>query len=150
MKQVANYKNWKNKLSTIENPGLNLSVQSLRDNSYENYVFDDLQFFVNYHIPYTITPDAVVREIERYPKDITTDEAITAWCEHDAIHYLSQQAFSKDGERCVKYLEQLFHRGWLPYGEDHNPWKPVECKYSHINQELITETAEVIKLLLDT
>ena len=71
-----------------------------------------------------------------------------AQLEHDALHYLSQQPFTKEGEECVAYLEKTFNRGWLPLGEKYNTFKPKECECSHITQELITETAE--KILIHT
>lgn len=150
MKPIARYKNWKNKLSTIENPGLNLSVQTLRDNSYENYTFDDLRFFVDYHIPKKVSKETMAKVIQEEHHQFTTEEGMNAWREHDALHYLSSNPFSDDGERRVKYLEQIFQRGWLPYGHQYNPYTPQECKYSHITQELITETAELIKCYWDS
>lgn len=150
MKPIAAYKNWKNKLSTIENPGLNLSVQTLRDNSYENYTFDDLQFFVKHHIPKKVSKETIAKYIEDEHPGFTIEEGMDAWYEHDALHYLSLSPFSDNGERSVKYLEQIFHRGWLPHGHRYNPYAPKECRYSHITQELITETAELIKCYWDT
>lgn len=108
-----------------------------------NYVFGDLQFFVH-NLPHLSTRDEIAAQLERTETSITTDEAIIAWCEHDALHYLSQQSFDKEGEECVAYLEKTFNRGWLPFGERYNTSTPRECEYSHITQELITQTAEDI------
>jgi len=114
-----------------------------------NYVFgDDLKFFVKHHLPYLPNRDEIAAQLERTETSITTDEAISAWCEHDAIHYLSQQPFNKQGEECVAYLEKTFNRGWLPLGEKYNTSIPRECECSHITQELITETAEDIQSLM--
>lgn len=71
-----------------------------------------------------------------------------AQLEHDALHYISQQPFTKEGEEYVAYLEKTFNRGWLPFGEKYNTFTPRECECSHITQELITETAE--KILIHT
>ena len=108
-----------------------------------NYVFGDLQFFVH-NLPHLSTRDEIAAQLERTETSITTDEAISAWVEHDALHYLSQQAFDKKGEEYVAYLEKTFNRGWLPFGEKYNPSIPRECECSHITQELITQTAEDI------
>ena len=150
MKPIAAYKNWRNKLDTIENPGLNLSVQTLRDNSYENFTFDDLRFFVKHHIPEKISKERIAKYIEDEHPIFTIEDGMDAWYEHDALHYLSLNPFSHDGESRVKYLEEIFHRGWSPYGIKYNTYAPQECRYSHITQELITETAELIKCYWDT
>jgi hypothetical protein len=114
-----------------------------------NYVFgDDLKFFVKHHLPSLPNRDEIATQLERTETSITTDEAIIAWCEHDALHYISQQPFTKEGEEYVAYLEKTFNRGWLPLGEKYNTFKPKECECSHITQELITETAE--KILIHT
>ena len=108
-----------------------------------NYVFgDDLKFFVKHHLPSLPNRDEIAAQLERTETSITTDEAIRAWVEHDALHYLSQQPFNQKGEECVAYLEKTFNRGWLPFGEKYNPFTPRECECSHITQELITQTAE--------
>jgi hypothetical protein len=113
-----------------------------------NYVFgDDLKFFVKF-LPSLPNRDKIAAQLERTETSITTDEAINAWCEHDALHYISQQAFDKVGEECVAYLEKTFNRGWLPFGEKYNPSIPRECECSHITQELITQTAEDIQSLM--
>jgi hypothetical protein len=122
-----------------------ISVQSLKENTYENHLFGDLYFFSIHHIPVKPSRYTLAAQLENSSYKITTDEGMTAWYEHDAIHYLSQQPFNENGEKCVKYLEQKLWRGWLPHGEEYNTWGPVECDYSHISQELITETAGLIQ-----
>jgi hypothetical protein len=124
-----------------------------------NYVFgDDLKFFVKHHLPSLPNPDKIAEEIKHNEifQDVldydespfTVDTAIRTWCEHDALHFISQQPFNQEGEECVAYLEKTFNRGWLPFGEKYNTFKPKECECSHITQELITETAE--KILIHT
>ena len=113
-----------------------------------NYVFgDDLKFFVKF-LPSLPNRDKIAAQLERTETSITTDEAINAWVEHDALHYISQQPFNQEGEECVAYLEKTFNRGWLPFGEKYNPSIPRECECSHITQELITQTAEDIQSLM--
>jgi len=112
-----------------------------------NYVFGDLQFFVH-NLPHLSTREKIAAQLERTETSITIDEAVSAWCEHDALHYLSQQSFDKEGEECVAYLEKTFNRGWLFFGERYNTSTPRECEYSHITQELITEIAEDIESLM--
>ena len=113
-----------------------------------NYVFgDDLKFFVK-HIPRLTDREEFGIQIENEETAITTDEAVKASCEHDALHYLSQQPFTKEDEEYVAYLEKTFNRGWLPLGEKYNTFTPRECECSHITQELITQTAE--KILIHT
>ena len=113
-----------------------------------NYVFgDDLKFYVK-HLPFLPTRDEIAERLTKNNALITVDEAVSAWCEHDALHYLSQQPFNKEGEEYVAYLEKTFNRGWLPFGERYNTSTPKECECSHITQELITETAEDIQSLM--
>ena len=112
-----------------------------------NYVFGDLQFFVH-NLPYLSTREEFAIQIENEKTAITTDEAVKASCEHDALHYLSQQSFNKEGEEYVAYLEKTFNCGWLPLGEKYNTFKPKECECSHITQELVTQTAEDIWSLM--
>jgi hypothetical protein len=113
-----------------------------------NYVFgDDLKFFVKF-LPSLPNRDKIAAQLERTETSITTDEAINAWVEHDALHYLSQQPFNQEGEECVAYLEKTFNCGWLPLGEKYNTFKPKECECFHITQELITQTAEDIQSLM--
>ena len=108
-----------------------------------NYVFgDDLKFFVKHHLPSLPNRDKIAEHLTKNNALVTVDEAIRAWVEHDALHYLSQQPFNQKGEECVAYLEKTFNRGWLPFGEKYNPFTPRECECSHITQELITQTAE--------
>ena len=109
-----------------------------------NYVFgDDLKFFVKF-LPRLTNREEFAIQIENENTGITTDEAVKASCEHDALHYISQQPFTKEGEEYVAYLEKIFNCGWLPLGEKYNTFKPKECECSHITQELITQTAEQI------
>jgi hypothetical protein len=113
-----------------------------------NYVFgDDLKFFVKF-LPSLPNREEFSIQIENENTGITTDEAVKASCEHDALHYLSQQPFTKEGEEYVAYLEKTFNCGWLPLGEKYNTFKPKECECSHITQELITQTAEDIQSLM--
>ena len=113
-----------------------------------NYVFgDDLKFFVKF-LPRLTNREEFAIQIENENTGITTDEAVKASLEHDALHYISQQPFTKEGEEYVAYLEKTFNCGWLPLGEKYNTFKPKECECSHITQELITETAE--KILIHT
>ena len=113
-----------------------------------NYVFgDDLKFFVKF-LPSLPNRDEIAEHLTKNNALVTVDEAISAWCEHDALHYLSQQPFNQEGEECVAYLEKTFNRGWLPFGEKYNPSIPRECECSHITQELITEIAEDIQSLM--
>jgi len=113
-----------------------------------NYVFgDDLKFFVKF-LPSLPNRDEIAEQLTKNNALVTVDEAIIAWCEHDALHYISQQPFTKQGEECVAYLEKTFNRGWLPFGEKYNTSIPRECEYSHITQELITEIAEDIESLM--
>jgi len=108
-----------------------------------NYVFgDDLKFFVKHHLPSLPNRDKIAEHLTKNSDLVTVDEAISAWVEHDALHYLSQQPFNQKGEECVAYLEKTFNRGWLPFGEKYNTFTPRECECSHITQELITQTAE--------
>jgi len=113
-----------------------------------NYVFgDDLKFFVKF-LPSLPNRDEIAEHLTKNNALVTVDEAVSAWVEHDALHYISQQPFTKEGEECVAYLEKTFNRGWLPFGEKYNPSIPRECECSHITQELITEIAE--KILIHT
>ena len=103
----------------------------------------DLQYFVD-NLPYLHTRDKIAAQLERTETSITTDEAIRAHAEHDALHYLFQQPFTEEGEKHVAYLEKTFNRGWLPLGEKYNVFIPKECDCGRITAELIDETAEII------
>jgi hypothetical protein len=103
----------------------------------------DLQYFVD-TLPSKPNRDTIASQLERTETSITTDEAIRAYAEHDALHYLFQQPFTKEGEKHVAYLEKTFNRGWLPFGEKYNVFIPEECDCGRITAELIDETAEII------
>lgn len=103
----------------------------------------DLQYFVD------TLPRKINRNIVLFKDNITIDEAMNAWFEHDALHYLGEHPFTDEGEQHVVYLEKIFNRGWLPFGEKYNTFEPKECVYSHITQELITEIAELIESFYD-
>jgi hypothetical protein len=107
-------------------------------------LFDDLQYFVKYQLPHKPCRDFIAEEIEKYDTPFTIDQAMTAWYEHDALHYLSQKPFTDEGEECIVYLEKKFNRGWLSFGPMYNKFLPREFDCSHITQELITETSELI------
>ena len=108
----------------------------------------DLQYFVN-NLPVKINRNIVAEKIKDNNISITIDEAMNAWFEHDALHYLGEHPFTDEGERHVVYLEKMFNRGWLPFGEEYNIFEPKECDYSHITQELITEISELIESFYD-
>ena len=108
----------------------------------------DLQYFVD-RLPGKPNRDTIASQIENSSTPITTDQALNAWYEHDALHYLANQPFTDEGEEFVAYLEKQFNRGWLPFGEKYNTYYQRKCMFSHITQELITETAEQIGDLLD-
>lgn len=107
----------------------------------------DLQQFLD-QIP-RIRRRWVVSDIQQYKFPYKTEVALKAHAEHDALHYLFQQPFTEEGEKCVAYLERKFHRGWLPVGEEYNQFSPVPCECGIITEELIDETAEVIYQLYD-
>lgn len=110
---------------------------------------NDIQFFVDFEIPYKISRDKVESVIKESSTLITIDEAMNAWYEHDALHYLFNQPFDINGETNVAYLEKTFKRGWLPFGKQYNTYKPTPFMFPVITQELITETAEQIKNFCD-
>ena len=107
----------------------------------------DLQYFVD-TLPSKPNRDTIASQIENSSTSITTDQALNAWYEHDALHYLSEKPFTDEGEEFVAYLEKTFNRGWLPFGEKYNTHYQRKCLFPHITQELITETAEQIRELL--
>ena len=117
---------------------------------YEKYCnYTDLQFFVDFLLPSKIDSDIIAAQIENCSTSITTDQAINAWFEHDALHYLSNQPFDKKGESNVAYLEKKFNRGWLPFGKEYNFHTPAPFNFPKITQDLIIETAEQIKNLCE-
>lgn len=107
----------------------------------------DLQYFVS-TLPHITSRDSIAAQIEHYGISFTTDDAIRAWCEHDALHYLGEQPFTKEGEEHVAYLEQVFQRGWLPLGSKYNAYNPEPCECDTITPELIDETAQMLKELI--
>lgn len=100
----------------------------------------NLQTFIN-TIPDKITRRRVARAIQysRFPHK--TEVALRAYAQHDALHYLFNQPFTSEGEECVAYLELLFNRGWLPFGEKYNRNFPRECECGTITVEQIDEIA---------
>jgi hypothetical protein len=103
----------------------------------------DIQYFLD-TTPQRIHRRLVETDIQQIEFPYETDDAVRAWCEHDAIHYLSGQPFTLEGEECVAYLELMFNRGWLPLGEQYNSSFPRECECGIMTAELIDETAEII------
>ena len=81
----------------------------------------DLQYFVD-RLPGKPNRDTIASQIENSSTPITTDQALNAWYEHDALHYLSEKPFTDEGEEFVAYLEKRFNRGWLPFGEKYNTY----------------------------
>jgi len=108
----------------------------------------DLKHFVSTLPQMIISFREIEVNIQKYNLSLKSEEIFMAQLEHDALHYISQQSFDKEGEECVAYLEKTFNRGWLPFGEKYNTFTPRECECSHITQELITETAEDIQSLM--
>jgi hypothetical protein len=111
----------------------------------------DIQYFID-TLPEKPNRNIIETQLENNLdslNSITTDEAIILWSEHDALHYLSGQPFSEEGEQCVAKLEKVFNRGWLSFGWKYNTYTPKDCEYRHITQELIEETAELIRGFYD-
>jgi hypothetical protein len=109
----------------------------------------DIQQFVD-TAPQRIRRRWVAADIQQYKFPYKTEVALRAHAEHDALHYLFQQPFTKEGEEHVAYLEQKFHCGWLPLGEKYNPNSPVPCDCGIITSELIDETVKIIYEFYDT
>ena len=103
----------------------------------------DIQQFVD-TAPQRIRRRWVVADILQYKFPYKTEVALRAHAEHDALHYLFQQPFTKEGEEHVAYLEQKFHCGWLPLGEKYNTNSPIPCDCNGITLKLIDETSEII------
>ncbi len=107
----------------------------------------DIQYFVD-TLPHITSRDSIAAQIENDDASFTMDNIINAWCEHDALHYLSGQPFTEQGEKCVAYLEQVFQRGWLPFGDKYNAHYKEPCECDEITPELIDETAQMIRELI--
>lgn len=63
-------------------------------------------------------------------KDFTYQEYLSAWSEHDAVHYLLNYPFTVEGERRVAHVEDHCQTGWAPYGDRFN---------GHIKNKIISE-----------
>lgn len=138
----------------IKNPGKDLTIQALLNNHYENYFFKDLKTFTaNFTTKLNLqyTKNLIIEGY--YPFKL--EELKRAWCEHDAIHYLSQNLFTDEGELSVQFLEWKFNRGGLPfrmkyihhfYPNEDFELKFRKCDHSHITTELIDETANLIQM----
>ena len=107
----------------------------------------DIQYFTS-TLPHITSRDSIAAQIENDGVGFTTDDVIRAWCEHDALHYLSGHSFTEQGEKCVAYLEQVFHKGWFPFGSKYNAHNPKPCEYGRMTPELIDETAQMIRELI--
>lgn len=107
----------------------------------------DLQYFAS-TLPSIPNIDLIAEQIERDGISFTTDDAILAWCEHDALHHISGHPFTKEGEEHIVYLEQVFQKGWFPLGSKYNTHNPEPCECDMITPELIDETAQMLKELI--
>ena len=79
-------------------------------------------------------------------------------CEHDAIHYLTQQGFTENEEIVVAYLEDKYEVGFIENNIFYNLLKSRKIvdlnfqisSYEFLTQSLIKETAiEIFKISLD-
>ena len=102
----------------------------------------DIQQFID-TIPQRIRRRWVVMDIMQYNFPYSTEVALKAYAEHDALHYLAGQPFNKEGEEHVAYLEQKFQRGWMPLSIQYNQNSPVPCECDKITEELIDENAKI-------
>lgn len=100
----------------------------------------DLQTFIN-TIPDKITRSRVVREIQNYKFPYKTEVALRAYAEHDALHYLFNQPFTKEGEKKIAWAEYKFNRGWFAVDEKYNQFFREEFDCSHITHKMIDEVA---------
>jgi hypothetical protein len=79
-------------------------------------------------------------------------QELSAWAEHDAIHYITKLGFDIDSEIKVAKIEKYFNCGWLKYGIIYNNFGVEkyqnECYYeipNFLTLELIMNTSDEIK-----
>jgi len=58
----------------------------------------DFHHFIEFEMPTIPNRHMLTLQIEHHSDDITVDEALQLWCEHDAMHYLAQKPFTHRGE----------------------------------------------------
>lgn len=62
--------------------------------------------------------------------NISVDDAIISWCEHDAIHYLTSNWYDIQSEIKVAKIERHFNCGWYKHGLKYNKFAEF-----HLNRE---------------
>lgn len=100
----------------------------------------DLQTFIN-TIPDKITHSRVLMEIENHNLSYSLEVGLRAWAQHDALHYLSNQPFTVEGEEKVAWMEYKFKRGWYVVNEKYNRFYREEFDCRHITHKMIDEVA---------
>lgn len=103
----------------------------------------DLQQFLD-SAPIKISYKEESIKIRQYRCPFKTEVALNAWAEHDALHFLFNRPFNREGENHVVFLEQKFQRGWLMVGEQYNRNTPVPYECDKITLEMVDETARII------
>lgn len=114
----------------------------------ENFQHRGLQQFINSILP---DKDIIKKDINLLKNslshELTEDDVVNAWCQHDSLHYLFNQSFTNEGESKVAFLEKTFNCGFYPHGEKYNSFhnRYTYCDWDHITRDKIMETAELIK-----
>lgn len=104
----------------------------------------DLQTFIN-TIPDKIAHNRVLREIENLNLSYNLEVGLRAWAQHDALHYLSNQPFTVEGEQKVAWMEYKFKRGWyILYYNDLTFAEELSMPYN-IQQDFIDPSDRVIE-----
>ena len=90
-----------------------------------------------------LIPNKETYDLSARDKLITEQNFYDRWSEHDALHFISGNPFTDDGEKRVAYLEQMLKCGWFEYNSFRKV--AVPCDYDYITDELLDIIALQIK-----
>lgn len=88
---------------------------------------------------------------EKYNHDIygiSSNQAFHNWCEHDALHFISGNPFTDEGERNVAFIEKKFNCGWVKYNGYIK--YATECETDYINADVIAAFTNIFKNIISS
>jgi hypothetical protein len=108
----------------------------------------DLQFF------HSICPNKPLTEEKYDHQTVSYEDYITAWSEHDSIHYLLNLQFDVIGERKVAYVEQHCKVGYFQnkLSKRFNGYRQSKIIFNlprGFGRKKIIECAELLRELYD-
>jgi hypothetical protein len=131
---------------------LNLSDNKPTLDVSEHFCNIGIQKFVSFIIPDKNILHKDIKELKNNPEkhNISEEQLINAWCQHDSLHYLFNESFTYEGELSVSSLEKHFNCGFYLYGKKYNSFNSGII-HKDVNSTTIIEimnTANIIKQLI--